>query len=84
MKAYYCELQCKDKAGIVHPLIVSALAENDDDARAKIKDSMNFTSAQSDFGDVKEAILYRDIVAFPVGVAKQDLKVWPGAATDAS
>ncbi len=66
MKSYYCELTCKDKSGGSHPLIVSTLAENEDDARALIKDSINFTSAQSDFGNIKEGILYNNCAVFPV------------------
>jgi hypothetical protein len=76
MKIYYFELTCKDKtSGAVHPLIVSTLAEDEDDARAQIKDSMNFTSAQSNFGELKEGILYKECAAFPVGIDKKDVEM---------
>ena len=75
MKAYYCELQCRSKTtGELYPLIVSTLAENEDDARALIKDSMNYASAESNFGEIKEGILYKDVAVFPVGIAKEDVK----------
>ncbi|HEY7333559.1 MAG TPA: hypothetical protein VH639_01655 [Bryobacteraceae bacterium] len=75
MKTYYFELNCKDKnSGALHPLIVSTLAENEDDARALIQASINFTRAQSEFGELKEGILYKNCALFPVGISKHDME----------
>lgn len=52
---YYVELQSKDENGQLVPCILAVEANNEDDARALILDSVTELVPTADFGDVHQA-----------------------------
>ncbi len=55
LNLYYVEIHSKDESGELVPMSLSALAEDEDAARALIVDSFSELAPEVDFGDLRKA-----------------------------